>query len=102
MSGVTADGLHDAEVETRWEAAPAVLLIIALQALLAAVSYRQNWHLWNLPWWAWLSVMVPEALLFARSRGRVPDTSSRNREAPHVLAVAVRVISLGNGVRSSR
>jgi hypothetical protein len=64
MSGVNADGVHQAEVETRWEAAPAVLLIIVLQTVLAAVSYRQDWHLWNLPWWAWLFAMIPEALLF--------------------------------------
>ena len=49
MSGVTDDGVHDAEVESRWEAAPAVLLIIALQVVLAAVSYHAGWTLWHLP-----------------------------------------------------
>lgn len=60
---MTADGVHDAEVESRWEAAPAVLIIIALQSVLAAVSYQQAWTLWHLPWWAWLAVVVPEVVL---------------------------------------
>jgi hypothetical protein len=34
---------HEAEVESRWEAAPAVLLVIALQASLGAVSRQQDW-----------------------------------------------------------
>jgi hypothetical protein len=98
MSGVTADGVHDAEVETRWEAAPAVLLIIALQALLAAVSYRQDWHLWNLPWWAWLFVMIPEALLFgalswSRPRHQLEEIGKRRMFSLLLFAL----ISLANG-----
>lgn len=98
MSGVTADGVHDAEVETRWEAAPAVLLIIVLQVLLTAVSYRQGWHLWSLPWWAWLFVMIPEALLFgalswSRPRHQLEEVGKRRMFSLLLFGV----ISLANG-----
>jgi hypothetical protein len=98
MSGVTADGVHDAEVESRWEAAPAVLVVIALQAGLAAVSYRGHWHLWNLPWWAWLIVVVPEAVLliplaWSRPRHQLEEIGARRT----VALLLFGVISLGNG-----
>ena len=35
-------GLHEAEVESRWEAAPAVALIVALHLALAAVSHAED------------------------------------------------------------
>jgi hypothetical protein len=98
MSGVTADGVHDAEVESRWEAAPAVLLIIGLQVLLAAVSYHAGWKLWHLPWWAWLVIVVPEALLLiplAWSRPRHQLEAIGKRRMVALLLFAV--ISLGNG-----
>ncbi|MDX6568801.1 MAG: hypothetical protein QOH15_1379 [Gaiellales bacterium] len=97
MSGVTADGVHDAEVESRWEAAPAVLFVIALQAMLAAVSYRAGWHLWNLPWWAWLGVVVPETVLliplaWSRPRHQLEEIGKRRMFALLLFAV----VSLGN------
>jgi hypothetical protein len=98
MSGVTDDGVHDAEVETRWEAAPAVLLIIALQTLLAAVSYRQDWHLWNLPWWAWLVVMAPEALLFGALSWAPPRRQLEEIGERRMFSLLLfGVISLANG-----
>jgi hypothetical protein len=101
MSGVTDNGVHDAEVETRWEAAPAVLLIIALQTLLAAVSYRQDWHLWNLPWWAWLFVMIPEALLFGAlswSRPRQQLEEIGKRRMFSLLLFGVIILANGSAL----
>jgi hypothetical protein len=97
MSGVTADGVHDAEVESRWEAAPAVVLVIVLQGSLAAVSYGANWHLWNLPWWAWLVVVVPEVVLliplaWSRPRHQLEEIGKRRMFALLLFAV----VSLGN------
>jgi hypothetical protein len=97
MSGVTADGVHDAEVESRWEAAPAVLVVIALQSSLAAVSYRAGWHLWNLPWWAWLVVVVPEAVLlvplaWSRPRHQLEEIGKRRM----FTLLLFGVTSLGN------
>jgi hypothetical protein len=95
---VTNDPVHDAEVESRWEAAPAVLIVIALQAVLAFVSYHDRWQLWNLPWWAWLVVVVPEALLlvplaWARPRHQLEEIGARRT----VSLALLLVVSIGNG-----
>ena len=57
------DPLREEEVESRWEAAPAVGLVIAFQLLLAIVSRMQQWKLWVLPWWGWLIPIGPEVAL---------------------------------------
>ena len=50
-------------VESRWEAAPAVLAVILLQFALAMVSFDRHWTLSKLPWWVWLIAVVPETTL---------------------------------------
>ena len=55
--------LRAEEFESRWEAAPAIAAVIALQLVLAIASRQQHWELWTLPWWVWLIPIVPEALL---------------------------------------
>jgi hypothetical protein len=62
---VQRDPLREEEIESRWEAAPAVALVIAMQLLLALVSRTQSWKLWVFAWWAWLVPAVPETLLLA-------------------------------------
>lgn len=84
--------LHEAEVESRWEAAPAVVLVIALQLLLAIVSEQQGWKLWGLPWWVWLSSVVPELVLllplaFRWPRRRLEQLGHRRTAAVGLLAV---------------
>jgi hypothetical protein len=98
MPGVTADGVRDAEVESRWEAAPAVVLVIVLQLVLAAVSYRAGWHLWNLPWWGWFVVVVPETVLlvplaWTRPRHQLEEIGKRRM----VSLLLIAVVSVGNG-----
>ncbi len=66
------DGLHEEEVESRWEAAPAIALVVASQLLLAIVSLMQDWKLWVLPWWVWLIPIGPELVLFALLAWRRP------------------------------
>jgi hypothetical protein len=56
--------LHEEEVESRWEAAPAAAIVIVLQLTLAMVSKEKGWTLWGLHWWIWLAAIVPELLLF--------------------------------------
>jgi hypothetical protein len=56
--------LRPEEVEARFEAAPAVALLVALQVLLAVVSRVDHWPLWLLPWWSWLLPVAPELALF--------------------------------------
>ena len=83
---------HEEEIESRWEAAPAVLLVIALQLLLAMVSESERWTLWRLPWWIWLGPIVPEAVLlvplaFQRPRRRLEQLGKRRTAAIGLLAV---------------
>ena len=91
--------LHEAEVESRWEAAPAVLLVILLQVAIAVVSRHQHWTLWRLPWWSWLVLIVPEAILFASlalswPRRRI-EQFGRRREVSLAL---FGVVGIGNAL----
>ncbi len=84
--------LHDAEVESRWEAAPAVVLVIGLQALLAIVSRQNGWELWGLPWWVWLLSVMPEGVLllplaFRWPRRQLEQLGHRRTVALALLAV---------------
>ena len=56
---MTRDDLGEEEVESRWEAAPAVALVIGIQVALGFVSREKGWDLWGLPWWVWLVAVVP-------------------------------------------
>jgi hypothetical protein len=90
-SGVRSE-LHEAEVESRWEAAPAIVLVIGLQLLLAIVSKQEGWKLWGLPWWVWLSSAVPELVLllplaFSWPRRRLEQLGHRRTAAIGLLAV---------------
>jgi len=62
---VEPDSAREEEFESRWEAAPAVAVILLMQALLGAVSADQHWKLWRFPWWVWLIAIVPELVLLA-------------------------------------
>ena len=53
--------LHEEEVESRFEAAPAVAVPMALQVVLAVVSQREHWTTWDFAWWIWLIPIAPEA-----------------------------------------
>ena len=94
-----AEAIREEEVESRWEAAPAVVVVIAFQLLLALVSRLQEWKLWGLPWWVWLIPIVPEivllvALAWQRPRRRLEQMGERRTVAIALLAV----ISLANSL----
>ena len=92
-------GLREEEIESRWEAAPAVGIVIAMQLVLALVSRSQVWQLWVFPWWVWLIPIVPEVLLllplaWRRPRRRLEQLGDRRTVALTLLAV----VSLANVV----
>jgi hypothetical protein len=96
---MTRDPLQEEEVESRWEAAPAVVVVIGLQLLLALVSRYQDWQLWIFPWWVWLIPIVPELLLlvalsWSRPRRRLEQMGKRRTFALALLCV----ISLADGL----
>ena len=91
--------LGEEEFESRWEAAPAVGLVIAFQLVLALVSRAQDWKLWGLPWWVWLISIGPETALLAplawtRSRRQLEQLGHRRTVALSLLGV----ISLTNAL----
>src|SRR5262249_39806228 len=61
--GVPRAALSEEALESRWEAAPAVLVVIGLQIVLALVSRSEDWTLSGLPWWVWLVPVAFEAAL---------------------------------------
>ena len=96
---VAQDGLREEEVESQWEAAPAIALVVASQLLLATVSRTQDWKLWVLPWWVWLTPVGPELVLFVllawhRPRRRLEQLGHRRT----VALLLLEFISLANAL----
>jgi hypothetical protein len=96
---MSTDGLREEERESRWEASPAVAIVIGLQLVLAIVSLTQDWKTWNFSWWVWLIPVVPETILlvllsWSRPHERLVQMGIR-REVGIVL---LGVVSLANAV----
>jgi len=91
--------LTDEAVESRWEAAPAVVLVIGLQLALALVSLERHWKLWSLPWWVWIIPVVPETVLLG---GLAYEPALRTLERighrRNVALSLLAIISLDNAV----
>jgi hypothetical protein len=67
---LTESARHEVEIETRWEAAPAMAVAILLQVALAVSSETQGWTTWVLSWWVWLFPVAPEALFIISTLSR--------------------------------
>jgi hypothetical protein len=99
MPGMGEENVHEAELESRWEAAPGVLVIIGLQIALAVVSQHAQWTLWGFPWWAWIVLVVPEIVLliplaWSRPRHQLEQLGKRRMVSLALFAV----VSVGNGL----
>jgi hypothetical protein len=86
-------------LESRWEAAPAVTIVIGAQVLLAFVSRARGWKLAGLPWWVWLVSVVPEVALLVplawqRPRRRLEQIGRRRTVALSLIGA----VSLTNAV----
>lgn len=83
--------------EARWEAAPAVVIVIALQLTLALVSRERDWELWRLPWWVWMIAVAPETiLLLALVWERASQTLQRLGHHRNAAIALLAVISVDN------
>jgi hypothetical protein len=96
---VRRDPLREEEIESRWEAAPAIGLVIGLQLLLGAVSRAQHWKLWEFPWWVWLTPVGPECVLLVplawnRPRRKLEQMGHRRTFALALLGL----VSLANAL----
>ena len=99
LSAVDALTVHEEEVESRWEAGPAVGLVVLMQVALAIISQAQGWELWVLPGWWWLTPAVPElmlliALAWSRPRHQLEQLGHRRTAALALLGL----VSAANGV----
>jgi hypothetical protein len=97
--GVAPDQERAEKFESRWEAAPAVALVIALQLVLALISRAEHWKLWLFDWWVWLIPVGPEAVLlvslaWSLPRRKLEQIGQRRRVALALLGL----ISLANSL----
>jgi len=93
------DVLREEEVESRWEAAPAVFVVIGLQLTLALVSRELHWKLWYTPWWVWILAVGPEVvLLVALAWGPVLQALERVGHRRNVALILLAIISVENAV----
>jgi cytochrome bd-type quinol oxidase subunit 2 len=93
------DALREEERESRWEAAPAVGVVVGLQVLLAAVSRTEDWTTWRFHWWVWLIPVAPEAVLllllwWKRPHRRLQQMGIRREVSITLLAI----VSLANAL----
>ena len=89
--------LGEEEFESRWEAAPAVLLVIAGQVVLAMVSRSQDWTLWHFPWWVWLVPAVPETIIWLALAWELPRNQLLELGLGRKVALTLfGVVSLAN------
>jgi hypothetical protein len=96
---VADDSLREEEFESGWEAAPAVVIVIAGQLLLALISRSQGWKLWDLPWWVWLIPIGPELALVIPLAWRRPRRQLEQLGHRRTVALALMaVISLANAL----
>ena len=93
------DPRKEEALESRWEAAPAVAIVIGLQLVLALVSRELHWKLWSLPWWVWILAVGPEAaLLVALAWDPMRQTLERVGHRRNAALVLLAVISVDNAV----
>jgi hypothetical protein len=86
------DPEREEQVESRWEATPAVAVLIGAQVLLALVSHNRGWTIWDFGWWLWLIPVVPESLLlialgWSRPRHRLEQMGIRRTAAVTLLGI---------------
>lgn len=89
---MTQNARHEIEIETQWEAGPAVAVAILLQVALAISSQTQGWTTWKFSWWMWLLPVVPEALFvistFSRPHRALVEKGIRREVGITLLALA--------------
>jgi hypothetical protein len=87
--GVPRDALREEELESRWEAAPAVGVVIGLQLVLALVSRAEDWKLSGLSWWVWLIPIVFEVALLVPLAWERPRRQLEQRGMRRTVALVL-------------
>jgi hypothetical protein len=88
---------REEEFDARWEAAPAVLAVMALQLALSIASRADRWSISFVPWWAWLISVGPEALLLlALVDDRLRHALEQRGYSVAVARTLLGVVSIAN------
>src|SRR5579862_8444395 len=86
------------QIESEWEAAPAVGIVIAGQLLLALLSREQHWQLVGLGWWIWLVPAIPELVLLVPLAWHLPRRRLEQRGLRRAVSLTlIALISGANG-----
>jgi uncharacterized membrane protein len=89
---MSTPGLHEEEIESRYEATLGVALVIGLQVTLALVSVGAGWKLVGLPGWVWLVPAAPEAALLLALAWSAPRR--RLEQMGHRRTAALALVGL--------
>ena len=100
---MTGDGSvgreREEQIESEWEAAPAVGIVIAGQLVLALLSREEHWKLVGLGWWIWLVPAIPELVLLAPLAWHLPRRRLEQRGLRRTASLTlIGLISGANGV----
>jgi len=95
---MASDSAREEQLESEWEAAPTLGVVIGLQVGLAIASAVEHWKTWGLHWWIWLLPLVPELVLLVlltwhRPRKRLEEAGRRRM----VSQILLGVMSAANG-----
>jgi hypothetical protein len=98
-SPMAKDVYVEEERESRWEASAVVLLVIAMQVMLATASRVEDWTTAGLSWWVWLIPVAPEvslviALAWERPHRRLVQLGIRR----HVSIALAVFVTLANAL----
>jgi hypothetical protein len=99
MTGGAHTGTQrEAQIESEWEAAPAVAIVIAGQLVLAALSREQHWRLVGVGWWLWVVPAIPELVLLVPLAWHLPRRRLEQRGLRRMVSISlVGLVSVANG-----
>ena len=96
---MAVDPLREEERESRWEAAPAVAVVVAVQLLLAVLSRAEDWTTWRFHWWVWLIPIGPEAVLLLLLWWKRPHRQLVQLGVRRTVGITLlAIVSLANAV----
>ena len=90
---------REEQIESEWEAAPAVALVIGGQLALALLSRDQHWRLVGLGWWIWLVPAIPELVVLVPLAWHLPRQRLEQRGLRRAASLTlIGLISVANGL----
>ena len=90
---------REEQIESEWEAAPAVAVVIGGQFALALLSRQEHWQLVGLGWWIWLVPAIPELIVLVPLAWHLPRQRLEQRGLRRAASLSlIGLISVANGL----